>query len=630
MQSLRLGGLWHCLCPTPNRTSLISQCGFVPIPICVKPRKKRKFGTASHCALVTPAKLWLHQQRTRACLNGWLAIHLRPKDLQRNHYHDQRRYRRQETGQADIDRLYDELHTSHSKGQYEFVQSIIRKLVEDHHQEPDLRLYEGLILSNADPQNGSAAAVEEILEDMGNEGIVPDSAIYHAILKVLSIHPNYLFRAEILEAMRQRWFTLTDHGWHDFIAGLIRDRQIESAIDTLYMLHDAGKRIEDWLHDLFAYTLCDLEEFDEVLYLMRYRENAGEYDISPGIWSHILDTASQSFNYEATSYAWRKRVETGFLNPSLGMCINVIDTAARHGDSRLASEVFRVFRERNYTPQIYHYEALIEAFASGPDAKLESATEVLLMMVGAGVAPAEGSTRPIFLLLKQFPKLIPDLTTILEKLKTANRPIPPPLVNLILEAYISQKNLSAALEFYKTRLNDFLPSGPTMQTIHIMLRCCHVARRKDIATFLAQELLRLKMRPTSETFDYLILASLYGLPETGERPEQGWDDAWRYFVDMHNFGFTPSLDTYEALATKGCEVEDDKVWRLIAKRNEDSGMEDMEVELRVRRVIGRHEDRGGKLRTREPLEKIDKKIREEKARAGLMMEISKKAANLFV
>lgn len=609
---------------------MISRCNFVPAPIYVRPRKKRKLGTASCSTSATPVRPWLYQQGARKCLNRRLDVILNRGDLQRHCYRDNSGHSRQESRQAGIDALYEELHTSNRKGKHDWVHSMIRRLVEQHHQEPNLRLYESLILSNTDPKSGSITAVEEILEEMGHEGIVPDSATYHAILKVLSVHPSYLFRAEILEAMRQRWFTLTDDGWHDLIAGMIRDRQIEFAIDTLHMLHDAGKRIESWLHDLFTYTLCDLEEFDEVLFLMRYREDAGEYDMSPGLWFHILDTASRSFNHKATAYAWRKRVETGFLIPSLGMCVNVIDTAARHGDSRLASDVFRVLRERNYTPQIYHYEALIESFAVGPSAELKPAAEVLSTMAVAGIPPTEGSTRPIFLLLKQYPKLISDLMTILEDFKTANRPIPSPLVNLVLEAHISQKKLSAALEFYKTRLSNFLPSGPTLQTIHILLRCCHLARRKDIAMFLAQELLRLKIRPVSETFDYLILAYLYGLPEDHERPEQGWDDAWRYFVEMHEFGFAPSIDTYEALATKGCEMEDDKVWRLIPERDEDSGDVKTEVELRIRRIIGRHEDRGGKLKTREPLEKIDKKAKEEEAKAGLMMEISRKAANLFV
>ena len=629
MQSTKVEGLWQLLCPYLLTKAPTARHHPFPAPVSTRAKKTRSLGTSSYQVKSAPTHPWPHQLCMISHQTKSFGSVSCQNNIQRCYSKGHVGHPRRVSRQAEIDALYEELHASNKRGKYEWTISNIRKLVEDHHQRPSIPLYVALILSNTDPKKGSASAIEEILEEMGNEGIVPDPAIYSAILKVLSVHPNYLLRAEILEAMRQRWITLTDDGWHDLIIGLIRDRQIEFAVDTLRMLHDAGKKIESWLHDLLIYTLCDIDEFDEVLHLMRYREDAGEGEISPALWSHILDTASQILHQEATTCVWRKQVEAGFLNPSLGVCLNVINTAARHGDSRIAFDVFRLLRGRKYAPQIYHYEALIESLVSGSSADLKQAAEVLSDMVSAGVPPTEGSTRPIYFFLKHYPKYFSDLVAILEELKAEKRPIPVPLVHLLLEAHISRNDLSAAVECYKTQITHFIPSGPTLQTILILLRCCHTARRKDVALFLAEELRRLKMKSTSEVFEHLILACVHGLPEAGERPEQGWDDAWRYFVEMHERGFSPSTGTLEALAVKGCEMEDDKVWRLVPERNKNPN-ENFEVELRIRRIIGRHEDQGGKLRKREPLEKMYADEAKKKAKEGWMMELSRRAANHFV
>ena len=630
MQKVTADGLWQCLCPVLSKT-FPSVRGSVGRPQWLPQRNDHlPYKRAASAATFRTLPRRISQQCSEKYPSSWKWTPSVCKQQRRYLNDTSFRHPRRISRQAEIDALYEELQTSNKKAKYDWAHSTIRKLVEDHHQQPSIQLYVGLILTNTDPRNGSVANVEEVLEEMGREGIVPDSAIYHAILKVLSIHPSYLLRAEILEAMRQRWFTLSDEGWHDYMAGLIRDRQLESALDTLYMLHDAGKRIESWLHDIFVYTLCDLEEFDEVLYIMRYREDiAQERNISPALWAHILDTASQCLNYEVVAWAWRKRVEAEFLNPSLGVCLNVLNTAARHGDSRIALDVFRVFRERKYPPEIYHYEALIEAYVSGPNTDFCAAAMVLFNMASAGVIPTPGSTRPLYLFLKKYQKSIAELLQLLEELKQKDQIIPLPLLNLLLEAYISQDDLLTALNFYKTRFKSFVPSGPNLQTIHILLESCHLARRKDVAVFLTEEILRLKLRPTSDTYDHLILAHLYGNPEPGEEPEQGWDDAWRYYLEMKGLGLIPSLATYEALAMKGCEMGDDKVWQLISEQSS-TGEANAEVELRVRKVIGRHQDRGGKLRMRTPLEKIDAEKARSKAEAGRMMDLGRKAMNLFV
>lgn len=84
----------------------------------------------------------------------------------------------------DIPSLYNRLRTFAAAGKVDGVTPIINKLVKRRREIPNLRLYEALILVNVSRQEGSAAAVGAVLQEMEAEGISPDSTIYHDALKV--------------------------------------------------------------------------------------------------------------------------------------------------------------------------------------------------------------------------------------------------------------------------------------------------------------------------------------------------------------------------------------------------------------------------------------------------------------
>lgn len=90
------------------------------------------------------------------------------------------------------DALYRELEYASLRGDYLRVRIIVEALVKERGEEPNLPLYLGLILANTNPQHGSPAEVKGLLEEMGAEGLIPDSSIYHATLKVVLISIRYL------------------------------------------------------------------------------------------------------------------------------------------------------------------------------------------------------------------------------------------------------------------------------------------------------------------------------------------------------------------------------------------------------------------------------------------------------
>jgi len=359
---------------------------------------------------------------------------------------------------------------------------------------------------------------------------------------------------------------------------MLRDRQVELALEALDQLQLDGAKINPWLYDMVIYILCDAEEFDEVLRLIKYRIHNGELQISPTLWFYLLDTASRTLHYPATLYTWRKRVETGYLNPPSGICLNILNTASRHGDFHLGTDVFRVLGNRTHTPALHHYEALLESYLSAGD--LRTALTLLTLMTAASVPPTEASTRPIYTHLKESSSLPATALSILHDLRYADREIPTVAVNVVMEASIYHQDLESAIETYKT-LHTLCPSGPDTTTFNVLFRGCKYYRRKDLAMFLASEMVALKVPPNALTYDRLILVCL----DTAEEQEEGFEDAWRYFREMKGMGWWPRHGTVVALARKSSEREDERVWELVGE-GEEEGMERVRMEGLVREWWG--------------------------------------------
>ena len=386
--------------------------------------------------------------------------------------------------------------------------------------------------------------------------------------------------------MRQRWFSISNDGWHDLIAGLLRDRQIEVALDLFDFVRKEGISIQSWLQDMIIYMLCDIEEFDEAVAIMRQRVSSGDLTISPTLWFYILDTASRSFHHSATRYVWRKRVETFYLNPPSGMCINILSTAARHGDFRLASDVCRILGNRHEKLQLHHYESLLESFTMASD--LKKALTILSVMTSSGIPPSVSSVRPVYTLLRQTPSLIPSAIPILHELRETDRPVPVTAVNVIIETLVTQHDLESAVETYKT-LHLLCPSGPVIATFNELFRGCWQAARKDLAMFLASEMVALNIAPDQLTYDRLILVCLKAATTHGA--EDAYDDAWRYFHEMRGLSWWPSRNTTLELLQAGAEKGDERVSSLAGEEGTSNGVPMAELEPLVRQYWERSEKR---------------------------------------
>ena len=208
-----------------------------------------------------------------------------------------------------------------------------------------------------------------------------------------------MLRQEVLHTLRDRWLTVSPAGWHFVVAGLIREHQFELAFEQMTLMERKDIPIQNWLHSMLIYNLCDFEEFDEVYRLMRTRFDQG-YDMSRQLWSHVLTAASEAVHYNTTHFVWRRMVQLGYLHPTMDTCRKVLETFSCAADVEMTTSVLRYCNDSGFTLQTRDYEKLMKAHLKVGD--ISSAFGDLCTIQEAGLYIKYGVTSPILTsLIKQ-------------------------------------------------------------------------------------------------------------------------------------------------------------------------------------------------------------------------------------
>lgn len=514
-------------------------------------------------------------------------------------------------------------------GAYNHIIDVVQYLIEVRHEKPSLRHFDALIRANADPQHGSAEVVEELLREMDKEGITGDSGLYHGVMMTLAVHPCHLLRAEVLEEMRERWITLSPMGHCHLVISHLRDREYELALLVLEKMKEGHIHVPGWLYDILVYVFAEAGEHETALQLLQQVAENPELnplepyspdDVGKGVWAYFLDSAAAAYEYESVFYVWRKMVEVGYVRPSDGTLINILNTAALAGDSGLATDALKMLAERGGKLEVGAYEALLESYCGSGD--IGNAMRVLGIMeraaMGEGMSgvgrPDSGSTRPLYMLLKDAgTDGIETAWECLREIQQEGGDVPAAAVNVCIEAAEMSGDLDLAMSFYDelkagvaaakeearreaakknkigwrrrkaaksteveavpepTEQRMLLATPPDATTINLLLQGCGKAFStgqhapyilKERAMFLATEMVELGLKATPLTYDRLILVCL---------GQENYEDALNYLGEMEALGWRNKLrgGTWNALVRRLARQEDERVDELLAWMEED-------------------------------------------------------------
>jgi pentatricopeptide repeat protein len=480
--------------------------------------------------------------------------------------------------------LYDRLRVDGAAGKCDEVLNIIRILIKDRGERPNTQMYSAILHSYANSEKATGRRIRMVLQEMQENGVELDGRGAECVLEALAVHPDYLLRTDVLRYMKERWFNLSDRGHNFVVAGLLRDRAFEQALEKLEDMVRQRIKVEVWLWDKTIWMLLEFGEVEEAFYVLSLRQGLGgpAAKLSKVMWLQLLDTAAKKhlvslppaasprrrnntdvYKSDATAMIWNTQVTPGYLKPPTGTCLHVLSGAARDGNVKLATDVFRVLTERDTILTSHHYEALIECYLSAGD--LPTSLSVILIMQNSGLRVSPDALHPLYTYLSKDASRPMEAFKRLQTLSSTSKKekIPLVLVNTCIQACCSQSlnALSDGIEIYKA-LHKVCKTGPNTATFNILLQGCSHGNRKELAMFLANEMMQLGLKPDRLTYDRLVLVCL-GADTVG--------DALLYYEEMTASGWYPRQGTFEALINEALKKGDERAVALVRDYGEKGG-----------------------------------------------------------
>ncbi|KAL6861111.1 hypothetical protein J3F83DRAFT_747440 [Trichoderma novae-zelandiae] len=339
----------------------------------------------------------------------------------------------------------------------QLVQHLLR--VEDRPITPFL--YECMMDAMAHPR-GSVDGVRRLLDDMVQQGMKPTAELCNGALRALMNHPDYAMRMEMLGIMQEYWFTIDTPVKQTVVVGLLRDEQYELAYARLTEMIEQGAKVDTWVYDIFVLVFGRLGFLDEMLQLLYRRKNIGG-GTDPVVISlsyYALDVCSQAYHHAGTLFGWLSVVQNQLVQPSDGIIENVLGTAARNADARLATEALAMASER-IRAQTHHYEAVVEAFAGSGD--LTAAVRTLCIMQDSGLRIGHSQTRRLDAILRSRPELLEGAEAAVREAARA-RAVPRAAAAAIIEAMAQTHGSARAQPLYRdlSKLCDAEPPNARM------------------------------------------------------------------------------------------------------------------------------------------------------------------------
>ncbi|KAF3904757.1 hypothetical protein ABW20_dc0102190 [Dactylellina cionopaga] len=431
--------------------------------------------------------------------------------------------------------------------------------------------------------NGTATDVFSHAKNMASKGYAPtlesyscliQATIYHNLLKIFAHSPDYLSMEAILKEMQTVYWIMPDtEGAQHILQHYLATGQLERALEMFDSRREKGEKVHYNTYMEIIKALGRVGEVDEAMRVMfEFQKEWGSISgsgLQPMAWYELLNIAASNYHIDGVTYIWRKVVQTpsanptssrNTLNPDDGLCLKVLNTAARHGSPSLALDVFRIITQRNIRFQEHHFAALIGAYAKA--GQLGPAFRALTLMRLQGVATTPTTANAIVEAITSG-GTIESVDAAYSTLKdfsgskNENEVVEIPGFNAVLAACVKLKDLERALGVYSecSSLN-ITPTTETFNTLFTGCVECSSPPNKELAMFLAGEMKEIGLQPDFITYEELLKVSLY--------QEDDYDDAFVYLEEMKEMvGGKVRPMVYEWIATRLHQKNDERLKMVV-------------------------------------------------------------------
>lgn len=236
-------------------------------------------------------------------------------------------------------------------------------------------------------------------------------------------------------------------------------------------------------------------------------------------------------------YCWKMVVHDFKITPDEGLCVAVLNTAARHGIPDLASDVIRVLQSMDVTWQEHHFAPLVEAFARS--GQIKEAIITLDIMRSNNIEPLTETALPIFDAIKDDIATVESTWNLVDELHNEGKKVDISALKAIIKASLTLGDLQRAIGAYKA-FPDFNVVAD-LATFNLLLQGCVAAAHRELGNLLLSDMKELKLKPDQNTYEEFIALCL---------TQDDYEDAFFYLEELKATGNIPPNIVYEGIVGK--------------------------------------------------------------------------------
>ncbi|EEB91768.1 hypothetical protein MPER_09823, partial [Moniliophthora perniciosa FA553] len=280
--------------------------------------------------------------------------------------------------------------------------------------------------------------------------------------------------------------------------------------------------------------------------------------LEPAIWLNCLRGSAAALWAEGVIRSWEIVVQELGINPDEGLCIMVLNTAARNGYPDLATDALRVLKESSVPWQEHHFAPLIEAFCRV--GQLKEALIAIEIMRSHDVNILSSTALPIVELVQKDEDAFDATWTIIDELHK-EKPIHLSIWKTMLEAATALGDLQRAVGAYKSA-SDYGVT-PDLESFNLVLECSLTAAHRPVGDLILADMKEASIAPDYRTYELMIQLCL---------TQDTYEDAFFFLEEMKGAGLKPADSIYTLLIWK-CAHNGDTRYQVAMEEMREMGYE---------------------------------------------------------
>ncbi|KAA1471768.1 hypothetical protein DENSPDRAFT_837838 [Dentipellis sp. KUC8613] len=437
---------------------------------------------------------------------------------------------------------------------------------------PDLRTYNTLLSVLAE----SAMHYETlaVVEDMKAMGIRPDVQTHNHIINAARFH-DVAVTYDHMQALEKEDLYANSTTYALVIRKCCLDAKLEMVLRLLVEMEEKGLSPKLETAQAIISLAAKLGQPRLAIDLAENFEASSVRRLEGHVWVDCLTSSTALLFEDGVSRMWQKVVHDLKISPDEGVCLEALNTAARHGLPELAMDVLQTLQSIGARLQEHHFASIIEAYAR--TGGIKEAFSILALMRSQNIIPGSGAAHPIFLAIQDAPAAVDAAWDVLEEMHKNAEPVDIAAINAIVQASVAQGDLQRAVGTYQACAQFGV--APDVDTYNALLSGCIAARHRELGDRLLTEMREAGVRPDLHTYERLVVLCL---------TSPTYEDAFFYLEEMKAEHYVPPYGVYEAIVRR-CVSEGDARYKL--------ALEEMrEIGYHVSPALARFIENGGKPR----------------------------------